>query len=101
MMFATSIALYGAHPSLPITEASPLISEGLYAKAKLEAEDRVAVALNKLLNSIIRLPSVFGGYGRQNQSLDRILRNGIETGVIDLSRNGNVLRDWVSANEVA
>jgi len=101
MMFASSIAVYGEHPSLPITETSPLIGEGLYARAKRDAEVRIAAAADKFPNLIVRLPGVFGGHGRRNQSLDRILRKGLETGVIELHGNGNVLRDWVSAFEVA
>jgi len=101
MMFASSIAVYGEHPSLPITETSPLIGEGLYARAKREAEARIAAINDAYPKLIVRLPGVFGGHGRRNQSLDRILWTGVKTGVIDLQGNGGVLRDWVSAFEVA
>jgi len=49
----------------------------------------------------VRFPGVFGGRSRRNQSLDRILANGLKFGEIALGSNGNVFRDWVSANEDA
>jgi len=102
MLFASSIAVYGDRPLLPISENSPLIGEGFYAEAKREAENLiVAESAGKYASLLVRLPGVFGGRGKRGQSFDRILRNGLETRIIELGGNGNVLRDWVSATEVA
>lgn len=102
MMFTSSIVVYGERPRLPIDENSVLDGEGLYAKAKQSAEYRVAEsAIGKFPCLTVRLPGVFGGTSRRNQSLDRILENGLKTGEISLGSNGNILRDWVSAREVA
>jgi len=102
MLFASSISVYGEHPLLPISEKSPLIGEGFYTRAKQEAETRiVAESAGKYPSLVIRLPGVFGGRGKRGQAFDKILRGGLETGVIELRGNGNVLRDWISATEVA
>ena len=89
-------------PSIPITEKSPVVSAGNYALAKAGAEISLSTSLADQTPVLyVRLPGVFGGRGPRNQSLDRILAGGIRDGVIDLGANGRVLRDWVSATEVA
>lgn len=101
-VFFSSIAVYGESPQLPIDENSILAGEGLYAKAKQVAERQMAeVSDGKFPCLTVRFPGVFGGRAHRNQSLDRILKNGIESGEVSLGSNGNVLRDWVSATEVA
>ena len=100
-VFFSSIAVYGESPQLPIDENSILAGEGLYAKAKQVAERQMAeVSDGEFPCLTVRFPGVFGGRAHRNQSLDRILKNGIESGEISLGGNGNVLRDWVSATEV-
>jgi len=102
MVFTSSIAVYGESPRLPINENSELSLNGLYARAKREAEIHFnEVAKDKFPCLCVRLPGVFGGAGPRHQALDRILTKGLESGEINLGANGNVLRDWVSAREFA
>jgi len=101
-VFLSSIAVYGESPQLPINEDSMLAGEGLYARAKHVAERQIAdAAEGKFPCLTVRFPGVFGGRARRNQSLDKILSTGFKTGEIALGSNGNVLRDWVSADEVS
>ena len=101
MVFTGSIVVYGEHPAIPITESTTLVDSGLYARAKREAEQMVVLASQGRHPTLVaRLPGVFGGRSKRNQSLDRILLNGIRTGEISLEANGLIRRDWVSAWEV-
>jgi nucleoside-diphosphate-sugar epimerase len=102
MTFCSSIIVYGENPELPISEISPLAGEGLYARAKIAAEMEIQAAADGRYPALtMRLPGVFGGMGPRNQSFDRILSTGLRDGQISLGPNGTVLRDWVSAWEVA
>lgn len=101
MVFTSSIVVYGERPATPITESTMLIDSGLYARAKREAEQMVMTASQgKYPTFIARLPGVFGGRSNRNQSLDRILLNGMRSQQVVLGANGFVRRDWLSAWEV-
>jgi len=101
-VFFSSIAVYGESPQLPISEDSILAGDVLYARAKQVAERKIADASNgKYPCLIVRFPGIFGGRTHRQQSIDKILSAGLKSGEITLGSNGNVLRDWVSANEVA
>jgi nucleoside-diphosphate-sugar epimerase len=102
MMFTSSIAVYGGHPAIPVSERTPLDPSGLYARAKIEAERRLASAASGNYPCLAaRLPGVFGGHGSRNQALDRILKQGFTSGEISLGASGRTRRDWISAWEVA
>lgn len=101
IIFLSSIDVYGKSPKIPITEKSLLSDALLYGPQKLEAEKFLFDQFNsKIPLLILRLPGVYGGNGSRSSALEKILRNGFLTGVVDLGQSGKVLRDWICAEDL-
>ncbi len=102
VVFLSSMDIYGKCPKLPIAELNELDRVSFYSRAKLFAESQLAERFGgKMPLLVLRLPGVYGGYGPRNSALDRIIAQGVRTGVIDIGKGGHLLRDWVFADDVA
>jgi nucleoside-diphosphate-sugar epimerase len=101
LIFLSSIDVYGKSPKIPITEKSILSGDLPYGSQKIIAErvlsDRFG---SKIPLLILRLPGVYGGGSLRNSALEKILRKGFISGVVELGQSGRTLRDWIYAEEL-
>ncbi len=101
LIFLSSIDVYGKSPKIPITEKSILSGDLLYGSQKIIAERALSDRFgSKIPLLILRLPGVYGGNGSRNSALENILREGFRTGVVELGQSGEILRDWIYAEEI-
>lgn len=101
LIFLSSIDVYGKSPKTPISERSNLSQELLYGTQKIVAERLLFDQLHsKIPLLILRLPGVYGGNSSRNSALEKILRNGFRTEIIELGQSGEILRDWIYAEEL-
>lgn len=101
LIFLSSIDVYGKSPKTPISERSNLSQELLYGTQKIVAERLLFDQLHsKIPLLILRLPGVYGGNSSRNSALEKILRNGFRTGIIELGQSGEILRDWIYAEDL-
>lgn len=101
LIFLSSIDVYGKSPKIPITEKTSLSQELLYGTQKITAERLLFNQFHsKIPLLILRLPGVYGGNGSRNSALENILREGFRTGVVELGQSGEILRDWIYAEEL-
>lgn len=101
LIFLSSIDVYGKSPKIPITEKSILRGDLLYGSQKIIAERLLYDRFDSKIPLLtLRLPGVFGGGSSRNSALEKILRKGLITGVIELGQSGRILRDWIYAEDL-
>jgi nucleoside-diphosphate-sugar epimerase len=101
IIFLSSIDVYGKSPKIPITETTILSEELFYGTQKIVAERLLFDQFHsKIPLLILRLPGVYGGGRSRNSALERILRKGFMTGVVELGQSGRILRDWIYAEDL-
>lgn len=102
LIFLSSIDVYGKSPKIPITEETNLSDELPYGTQKIIAERLLLEKLNsKIPVLVLRLPGVYGGGSSRNSALEKILQAGFITGMIELGQRGEILRDWIYAEELS
>ena len=103
VIFLSTIDVYGINSTIPINELNKTNPYCYYSKAKLISEDILKKESNlKGFNLVIlRLSGSYGQGDSKGSTLHRLVSSAISSGIISLTCNPNIERDFISSNDVA
>ena len=108
VVFASTGAVYGSHPTVPLREGNPVLAENPYATTKVAAEEliRYHVQSGRSVATILRCSNIAGGHDDiydddGDHIIPRILRS-IEHGTpIIVNGDGDTTRDYIHVADAA
>lgn len=101
LIFLSSSDVYGMRPELPLTEGMRPCPSDYYGLSKLASEEALRRSLSaKLPLIILRLPGVYGQGFADRSVIGRFVERIKDDQPIELSAEGQVLRDFIYLEDV-
>jgi nucleoside-diphosphate-sugar epimerase len=103
VIFLSTIDVYGINPTLPISELNQTNPHCFYSKSKLISEG-ILKKESKLKGFdliILRLSGSYGQGDSKGSTVHRLVSSAINNGIISLTCDPNIERDYISSSDVS